>query len=162
MRLPTEPAVNIPMRPAFPIHDRRRDMMRVSFDNAKRARPQAVPFLLAALLLLPITTRGDEAIVSYGRGTSTDCGQFIAAMEAHKVMQQRDGVPRVGERALVMEYVYGLLTGLNMSRDRAHQMITDNAAVELWLRNWCAKHPTNSLVDAVGAFSAETSGTPIK
>jgi hypothetical protein len=114
------------------------------------------------LLLQPIPAPAGDAIFTFGLGTRTGCGQFIAAMEAHKLMQQRDGVPYVGERALMMEYVYGLLTGLNLSRDRAHQIVNDNAAIELWLRNWCAKNPTNSLFDAVRAFSAETPGKPLE
>jgi hypothetical protein len=108
-----------------------------------------------------MTAPAGDATFTFGLGTRTSCGQFIGAMEAHKLMQQ-DGVPHVGQRALMMEYVYGLLTGLNRSRDRAHQIMSDDAAIELWLRNWCAKHPTNSLLDAVGAFSAETPGRPLE
>jgi hypothetical protein len=113
---------------------------------------------LAVLLLLSVCVRADDAIHTFGRGTSTSCGQFIAAIVAHKVMQQADGVPHVSERALIMEYVDGLLTGVNLSRDGDHQMMEDNAAVELWLQNWCAKHPGNNLLDAVSAFSAATPG----
>jgi len=175
MRLPTEPAVNSPARPA-------QQLMPVLCNNATRARRYrcglhsdgyghvhvwreaqlAVSLLLAASLLLPMIARADDAIFTFGRGTRTSCGQFIAAMEAHKIMQQQDGVPYMSQRALMMEYVYGLLTGLNLSRDRAHQIMYDDAAIELWLRGWCAKHPSNNLVDAVAAFSAQTPGTPIK
>ena len=109
-----------------------------------------------------MSVRANDAIYTYGRGTSTTCGQFIGAMVSHKIMQQADdGVPRVSERALIMEYVDGLLTGLNLSRDRAHQIMEDHAAIELWLRNWCARHPTNNLFEAVRAFSAETPGSPL-
>jgi len=115
--------------------------------------------MFAALLLLPPTVRANDGIYTFGRGAHTSCGQFIAAMLAHKVMQQaNDGVPRVSERALIMEYVDGLLTGVNLTRDHAHQMTADNAAVELWLRNWCVQHPDNNLLDAVSAFSAATPG----
>jgi hypothetical protein len=182
MRLSTEPSVNSPARPALPIQDSARQLLPVLCNNAKRTRRYrcglhsdgygrvhrlrgpllALSFTLAALLLLPMIARADDAVFTFGRGTRTSCGQFIAAMEAHKIMQQQDGVPHMSERALMMEYVDGLLTGLNLSRDRAHQIRSDNAAIELWLRSWCARHPTNSLVDAVAAFSAETPGTPTK
>ena len=121
--------------------------------------PSVESVKVAVLLLLSVCARADDAIYTFGRGTSTSCGQFIAAMVANKVMQQADGVPHVSDRALVMEYVDGLLTGVNLSRDRAHQMMADNAAVELWLRSWCAKHPSNNLLDAVSAFSAATPGS---
>lgn len=112
------------------------------------------------MLLLPVTALADDSTFVFGRGTHTSCGQFIAAMVQHKVMQQDDGVPRVSDRALMMEYVDGLLTGINLSRDPAHQIRSDDAALELWLRNWCGKHSGNSLVSAVVAFSVETAGSP--
>jgi len=175
MRLSTEPSVNS-------VPDGPQQLMPVLCNNAKCARRYrcglhsdryghvyvlrgaqlAVSFLLAVSLLLPMIARADDALFTFGRGTRTSCGQFIAAMEAHKIMQQQDGVPHMSERALMMEYVDGLLTGLNLSRDRAHQITSDNAAIELWLRSWCARHPTNSLVDAVAAFSAQTPGTPTR
>jgi hypothetical protein len=117
---------------------------------------------VAVLLLVPVSARAAEATFTFGLGTRTSCGQFIAAMEAHKRMQQSDDVPYASGRALMMEYVYGLLTGINLSRDRAHQIMNDNTAIELWLRKWCAKHPSNSLLDAVGAFSAATPGRPLE
>ena len=88
-------------------------------------------------------------------------------MVKYKVMQQDDGAPHpsdaalMSDRALMMEYVDGLLTGINLSRDPAHQIRSDDAALELWLQNWCGKHPGNSLVNAVVAFSVETPRSPL-
>lgn len=132
-------------------------------EKSKSGQAQPVRLLLAglllALLVLPITARADDTVFSYGRGTRTTCGQFIGAMEAHKIMQQADGIPRVSsERSLITEYVDGFLTGVNLSRDHAHQITSSDAAIELWLQKWCAKHSTNSLLDALGALSAETPG----
>ena len=148
MKLPSVESVNKRLRAAPPTRASPRGSMPVLCEIAT----------LAVLLLLSVCVRADDAVHTFGRGTSTSCGQFIAAMVANKVMQQADGVPHVSERALIMEYVDGLLTGVNLSRDRAHQMMDDNATVELWLRNWCAKHPSNNLLDAVSAFSAATPG----
>lgn len=121
-----------------------------------------MPLLLPGLLLgllVPMTAGSDDAVFSYGRGTRTTCGQFIGAMEAHKIMQQADGTPHApGERTLIMEYVDGLLTGVNLSRDRTHQINTSDAVIELWLRKWCANHSSENLLDALRAFSAETPG----
>lgn len=123
--------------------------------------------VFTAFLLLPATVRADEAIVTFGRSGRTSCGQFIAAMVKHKVMQQDDGATHpsgavlMSDRALMMEYVDGLLTGINLSRDRAHQVRSDDAALELWLQNWCGRHPGNSLVKAVVAFSVEAPRSPV-
>ena len=120
-----------------------------------------------AFLLLPATVRADESTVTFGRSGRTSCGQFIAAMVKHKVMQQDDGAPHpsgaalMSDRALMMEYVDGLLTGINLSRDPAHQIRSDDAALELWLQNWCGKHPSDSLVKAVVALSVETPRSPL-
>jgi len=111
---------------------------------------------------MPLSARADEATVIFGRGTRTSCGQFIAAMVQHKVMQQDDGAPHLSDRALMMEYVDGLVTGINLSRDSLHQIRSNDAALEFWLRHWCAKHQGNSLVEAVAAFSAATPGTPAR
>ncbi|HEY2403411.1 MAG TPA: hypothetical protein VGI23_23865 [Steroidobacteraceae bacterium] len=116
--------------------------------------------MLAVLQLLSTPVRADDPTYVLGRGTQTSCGQFIAAMVAHRVAQQADGVPapRASERALITEYIQGLLTGINLSRERAHQIKEDNATVEAWLQNWCANHASNNLLDAVKAFAAATEG----
>jgi hypothetical protein len=121
--------------------------------------------LLATLLiLLPATAFAD--VFSYGVGPDTSCGQFVAANEGHKLnthgVVQRDGVKYVSENEVMHQWVRGLLTGVNWARDTQHQIQTDNAAIDLWLRNWCNKNPTKSLYDATAAFIAETPGTPLK
>lgn len=167
MRLPTKRSVNGVERRGSSVANRPWPPTSALCENVERAQAQPVPLLprglLVALLVLPMTARADDNVFSYGRGTHTTCGQFIGAMEAHKIMQQANGAPRVSsERSLIMEYVDGLLTGVNLSRDRAHQITSSDAAIELWLQKWCAKHSTNNLLDALGALSAETPGGALR
>ena len=148
MKLSRGKSVNNCLCPAPLMHHNTRDAMAVWSRIA----------MLAVLPLLSTPVRADDATYAFGRGTQTSCGQFIAAMVVHRVAQQADGVPapRTSERALITEYIQGLLTGMNLSRDRAHQITEDNATVEAWLQNWCAKHASNNLLDAVKAFAAAT------
>jgi hypothetical protein len=107
------------------------------------------------------------SVFTLGMGSRTSCGQFIAATEGHKLnksaMLKQDGTTFWSANALMLEWVYGALTAVNVvGRDQNHQIQNDNPAIELWLRNWCTKHPTSTLPDAVGAFVAATPGTPLK
>jgi hypothetical protein len=68
----------------------------------------------------------------------------------------------VSENEAMNEWALGVLTEVNVARDSGHQIQNDNAAIELWLRNWCTKHPTSTLFDAVDGFAVETPGIPIK
>jgi hypothetical protein len=120
--------------------------------------------LVALLALFPASVFAD--VFAYGLGPDTSCGLFIAANEGRKlnshVTLHSDGVKYVSENESMYQWVRGLLTGVNWARDQQHQIQTDNPAIDLWLRNWCTKHPTSTLYAAVGAFVDETPGTPLK
>jgi hypothetical protein len=60
----------------------------------------------------------------------------------------RRGHTYVSEKFATMEWLFGYLTQVNLSRDSAHQIHLDNVAVELWLKNYCTANPTDLLVEA--------------
>jgi hypothetical protein len=105
-------------------------------------------------------------IFMVGLGAHASCEQFVAATEGHTVgvysKIQHDGATYWNDGALMMEYVFGLLTGLNATRDRSHQIMNDPSSVELWLRNWCAKNPKRLMMDAVATFFADTPGRKLE
>jgi hypothetical protein len=128
--------------------------------------------LLVALVLLilfpAVTAADDKAEFRWvlGLGSGTSCGQYVAATNGHNVGThtelQRSGVTFVSQNDAMIQYVYGVLTGVNWARDSQHQIQTDSAALDLWLRNWCNKRPTKGLQDAIVTFVGETPGTPLK
>jgi hypothetical protein len=59
----------------------------------------------------------------------------------------------VGESTEYTQWIEGYITGLNLSGDEAHQVMTDWPGIDLWLTHWCDAHPAASLVEAVSAFT---------
>jgi hypothetical protein len=124
--------------------------------------------VLVILLLLPATALGaDEKIFALGLGSQISCGRFVAETEGRKVGSyahfEKGNVTYLSADGVMMQYVYGVLTGLNAARDSDHQItVIDAAAIELWLRNWCTQNATSSLLDGVWAFANATPGTPVK
>jgi len=120
--------------------------------------------LLAVLLLLPASAVAQHKVATFGITSRTSCGQFVAALEGHPpntfVVKQISGVNYWSEDALMMEYVFGFLTAVNVRRDHDHQIQSDNPSLVSWFRNWCTKNPTRRLLDAVDAFTTETPGAP--
>jgi hypothetical protein len=99
-------------------------------------------------------------------GGTISCEQFVAATEGNQVGSykkiEQSGASYWNEGAVVMEYVFGVLTGLNASRDGSHQIMNDPTSIELWIRNWCTKNPKRRIMDAVSAFSDDTPGTKLR
>lgn len=129
--------------------------------------------LLVFLLLFPTLVAADspaaadkQPIFALGMGSQTSCGQFIAASEGRTLNTHLEmhynGVKYVSENEAMIQYAFGVLTGINFARDREHQIQHDNAAISLWLRNWCTKNPTSTLLDAISALAAQAPGTPLK
>jgi hypothetical protein len=121
--------------------------------------------LIALLILFPAVAAAEERFV-YGMGSDTSCGQYIAANEGRKLISwgkvQQNGITYVSENRAMFEWVRGVLTGVNLARDSQHQIQTDNAALDLWFRNWCTKNPTKMLMDAISILVDETPGTPLR
>lgn len=130
--------------------------------------------VLCLLLLLPGASMGSDEpsqpveIFILGIGFRASCGQFVAVTEGHKLSTRtevtRDGAKYWNEGAVFMEYAYGLLTGINIARarDGQQQIRNDNAAIELWLRNWCTKNPKRDFFEAISSFAADTPGKALK
>jgi hypothetical protein len=61
----------------------------------------------------------------------------------------------VSENAEYMEWLLGFVTGFNSAHveDEQQQVTrTEPAGVDLWMRNWCNKHPTQKVVEGIMAF----------
>jgi hypothetical protein len=93
------------------------------------------------------------------------CGQFIAAIGdvppgKYREVNTAKGV-FVSEHRAHEEWLMGFVTGFNYAHptdgDDMERQITklDIAALDLWMRNWCKRHPTNSLFEGMNIFIAE-------
>jgi hypothetical protein len=61
----------------------------------------------------------------------------------------------LNEYARYQEWLGGFISGFNAVHEEKQQIRTDMAAIDLWLRNWCNKHPTKPVFDAAIAFINE-------
>lgn len=90
-------------------------------------------------------------------GSGTDsCAKFLSATDGHKlqiigVYTALDGNKYFSENALYLEWIKGFISSFNMLHD-SMKIDVDNWATELWIRNWCNKHPTERLVTAADQF----------
>jgi len=114
--------------------------------------------LMALLCLLPGTALSGTVFVFGDKGTAS-CGEFVAAAETSPLGQSlegtENGVKMFSEKYVMLEFVRGFLTALNMSASSSHQVQTDLPALELWLKNYCTAHPTVRLVFAANLFYRE-------
>ena len=122
------------------------------------------PFVVAAITIAVLTATvlgADSGWFILGGSANVSCGQFLAALQdgAH-IGQSRtvttDGIQFVDLKYTMLEYASGVLTGLNISHTTPiHQIKVDQAALEVWLTNYCQAHPTNTFLDAIGAFAQQ-------
>jgi hypothetical protein len=64
----------------------------------------------------------------------------------------------VGDYARYMEWLSGFVSGFNAERlsEQERQVTTiDPAGMDLWMRNWCNKHPTQTVAQGAVAFITE-------
>ncbi|MDG4853828.1 hypothetical protein EOA75_01320 [Mesorhizobium sp. M1A.F.Ca.IN.022.07.1.1] len=117
-----------------------------------------VSALVLGLATAPCRAENANAFIySYGLKT---CGAFVAAEgdnhPGKAILRMADGRKFFDESANFMNWVLGYLSAVNMMRAPGKPSIElDNAAVDLWLRNWCDAHPTNSIFDGTLALVAE-------
>ena len=69
---------------------------------------------------------------------------------------RREG-PIFSENLVYQQWMYGFITAINLSRIEADQIRVDNAAVDLWMRNYCNKYPTDDFSRAAAMFVQELS-----
>jgi hypothetical protein len=92
---------------------------------------------------------------------SNSCGKFIAAIGKIppgklNVMNNTDAGRLVSENAQYQEWLMGFLTGMNAAHAGGQQIEDlDIAGIDLWMRNWCNKHPTKMVFDGAIALINE-------
>jgi hypothetical protein len=99
-----------------------------------------------------------ESPTTYVLGVgSYSCGRFIATTSKHlpgTIMPSRDG-NFVSENAEYLGWLAGFLSGFNSAHSAEQQIKIDLAGLDLWMRNWCNKHPGQRLYDGEVAFINE-------
>ena len=89
------------------------------------------------------------------------CGRLLFAASGvdpgkYRTMNTADGL-FVNEHAQYQEWLMGFVTGFNSAHaDLAQQIETiDLAGMDLWMRDWCNKHPTQPIFEGAIAFIDE-------
>jgi hypothetical protein len=75
----------------------------------------------------------------------------------YKMMDTASG-SFTSENRVYQEWLLGFVSGFNRARatDPDQQVRNiDPAAMDLWMRNWCNKHPTSTVFEAASAFIDE-------
>jgi hypothetical protein len=87
------------------------------------------------------------------------CGQFIATIGKHppgKVQSMPTGDGNfVSENAMYQQWLMGFVSGYNAGRVSEQVEDIDLAGMDLWMRNWCNRHPTQTVFFAAGVFVTE-------
>ena len=120
--------------------------------------------VLGLLLLMAGVAHAEETGRAFVIGTGfNSCGKLIAAMGKnppgkHEVMNTRTGAVFFDESAKYQEWLMGFVSGFNSSHaSEPEQQVTgiDLARIDLWMRNWCKQHPTQSVSQGAAAFIIE-------
>jgi hypothetical protein len=100
-----------------------------------------------------------------GLGAGQDsCGRFIASIGnappgSYRSWNTAKGV-LVSENKEYQEWLAGFISGINVmvatiGKEEQQVRPVDGAGLDLWMRNWCNKHPTNPVVEGAMAFVNE-------
>jgi hypothetical protein len=95
----------------------------------------------------------------YALGVGTDsCGAFISHIVAPpgKSISRTtpdDGLDYYSKSTTYFEWLLGFVTGYNAAvSDTGKQIQIDPAAVDLYVRSWCAQNPTSNIFTAAHQF----------
>ncbi len=122
--------------------------------------PIAICF--AAMIWGAVAHAEPSAVLAIGSGTELSCGGLIAAIGdlppgKHRKMNNAMGV-FVSEYKGYQEWLMGFMSGFNRAHagDEKQQVANIGiAGMDLWMRNWCNKHPTKLVFDGADAFIDE-------
>jgi hypothetical protein len=104
----------------------------------------------------------DADFLGGGRGNNS-CGQFIASMGKRPPGMMRSirtpaGDLLMSENAAYLQRLLGFVSGVDATREEQQQVQVSQlapAGLDLWMRNWCNKHPTQPIVEAAQLFINE-------
>ena len=113
---------------------------------------------VAALILSygPTASYAQQAYVQ-GMGNNS-CGKYLAAVHGHAPGKGSGFNDRwrgkfSDDHSLYMAWLGVFFSAMNwLVLDEPNGIKTDNAAIDLWIRNWCEQNPTKTLLDAASAF----------
>jgi hypothetical protein len=115
-------------------------------------------FVLLAAMIWGAVAHANTIVI--GIGTSS-CGKFIASIGNNppgkiEKIHTPDG-DFLSENAEYNQWLLGFVSGFNFAHDDdlGQQVKVDFAGMDLWIRNWCNKHPMNTVSQAAYAFIDE-------
>src|SRR4249920_1443659 len=85
------------------------------------------------------------------------CGRYLAAVHGHApgtstVLKDR-GKQFYDDHTRYMSWLDGFLTAtISWLLNEPNRIMTDSAAVDVWLRKWCEQNPTKTLMEAALEF----------
>lgn len=96
------------------------------------------------------------------RGSAGDsCGSFLAASAGHPPAKSQTMIWRgdtyYDKSHGYSEWIQGYLTAVSAEMNISTLDAIDYAGIDLWLRKWCGKHPTENLLSAIRALVEEKS-----
>jgi hypothetical protein len=99
-------------------------------------------------------------VTMYGAG-SRSCGQFIASIGKHPPGMETK-MPTldelfISENGEYQQWLLGFVSGVNLTQEKQLKGL-DLAEIDLWMRNWCNKNPTQKVFDGAVAFILEMTG----
>jgi hypothetical protein len=113
---------------------------------------------VAAMIWGAVAHAADTAVFGVGQQS---CGRLIASVGgappgAYKTMNTASGI-LVSENAQYQEWLMGFVSGFNSTHAGLAQQVTnfDLAGMDLWMRNWCNKHPTQTVFEGAYTFIDE-------
>ena len=105
-------------------------------------------------LLLTATTHA-APVFALGAGNKS-CGELIGAIGDDPPGKYRSTNTTTGvfvsEHGRYLEWLMGFVSGFNAAHAVEH---IDAAGMDLWMRNWCNQHPTQTVWDGAIAFINE-------
>jgi hypothetical protein len=100
------------------------------------------------------------------------CGKLIASigkapLGSHSEMNTGAGI-FIDEHTQYQEWLMGFVTGYNFAYsspadEPPSKQVTeiDQAGADLWMRNWCNKHPTQTVFQGASALRQRASGSAL-
>ncbi|SEJ99784.1 hypothetical protein [Achromobacter sp. NFACC18-2] len=104
--------------------------------------------LLAASLLCTVSFAGQAQIIGHGVGVHDSCGSFLSAFKKagpDRAIRLGNGETYPTMTNHYMAWVQGFVTATNMTRPDNGQIDTDREGLAGWIKNYCEKHPEQTL-----------------
>ena len=129
-------------------------------DNARRYIRRCAPAFAFCGALCFSSHCHSQQTYAFGVGTDS-CSVFISQIVAApgKTVSRTapdDGREYYSKSTIYLEWLLGFVTGYNAASDPQSQFQFDAAAVDLYVRNWCAQNPTSNIFTAVRQFLNKT------